>query len=167
MESLTPLTPQPPCKQQQINKHKTNANCCTKQNQPIIHQHILPNLTAALSQYQSDENFSVYLTANQIGVTVNTWIPSSSDSTTNGNSTEPVSTLLAELESILHTFPEIQHDEILHHLNTLEPMSFIALNNANDTLMQSQMLHTPDKQEFLNAKDDKIKGLIQMDAWKY
>ena len=27
------------------------------------------------------------------------------------------------------TFPEIQHDEILNHLHSLEPMSFIAHNN--------------------------------------
>jgi len=29
------------------------------------------------------------------------------------------------------------------------------------------MLHASDKQKFLNAEDDEIQGLIQMDAWKY
>jgi len=46
-------------------------------------------------------------------------------------------------------------------------MSFLALNNANDTLTHSQMLHALDKQEFLEAENDEINSLLQMNAWTY
>jgi len=49
-------------------------------------------------------------------------------------------------------FPKIQNDEILHHLHSVELMSFLALNNANDTLTRSQVMCAPDKQDFLNAE---------------
>ncbi len=46
-------------------------------------------------------------------------------------------------------------------------MSFLALDNANDVLTQSQMLHASDKQEFLDAEDEEINGLLKMNAWTY
>jgi len=75
-------------------------------NQQIIHHHIIPNLTAALSQYQSEDLFTAYLKEQQIDATVDTWIPSNATAR-DGNSTNTVSTLLAKLESILDTFLEI------------------------------------------------------------
>jgi len=87
------------------------------------------------------------------------------DTPTDGNSTDEASTLLAELESLLQTFPEIQHDKILQHLHSLEPMSYLALDNSGDTLTQSQMLCADDKQKFLDAETDEINGLLKMNAW--
>jgi len=79
---------------------------------------------------------------------------------------DTISTLLAKLESILHTFPEIQmmRSSTIH---SIKPMSFLALNNANNTLTCSQMLHASDKQEFLNSESDEINGLLIMNTWKY
>jgi len=75
--------------------------------------------------------------------------------------------LLTKLESILQTFTEITHDEVLTQLHYLEPMSFLALDNAGDTLTCSQMMHAPDKKDFINAKSDKINGLLKRNAWTY
>jgi len=87
--------------------------------------------------------------------------------TKDGNSTNTTSTLLAELESILQTFPEISQDEILQHLHSVDPVSYLALDNANDMLTCSQMLKAPDMQQFLDAESNKINGLLKMNAWKY
>jgi len=46
-------------------------------------------------------------------------------------------------------------------------MSFLALNNANDTLTHSQMLRAHDKNDFLQAEDNKLNGLLKMNAWWY
>jgi len=60
--------------------------------------------------------------------------------------------MLAKLDNILQSFPQLQQDDILQHLpGALNPLSFLALNNANNTLTQSQMLCASNKQEFLTA----------------
>jgi len=55
----------------------------------------------------------------------------------------------------------------LSHLHSLEPMSFLALNNASDTLTRSQMLHAHDKDDFLQAEDNELSGLLKMNSWRY
>jgi len=49
----------------------------------------------------------------------------------------------------------------------VEPLSFVALNNANNTLTRSQMLQAHDCQQFLDAESNEINGLINMNTWKY
>jgi len=162
-----PIVTQSP-KRRRTNKHKLPHNRIARRNQQIIWRRIVPNFTAILNEYHNEQTFSSYVAAQHIDATIDTWIPSDSDpSLQNGNSTDAVSTLLTELESLLHTFPEIQHDEILNHLHSLEPMSFLALDNANDTLTRSQMLRAPDKDHFLQAEDEEIHGLLKMNTWRY
>jgi len=48
---------------------------------------------------------------------------------TDSNSTDATSMLLAELKGILQTFLEITNDGVLNHLHSLELMSFLALDN--------------------------------------
>jgi len=86
--------------------------------QQIIQHHLLPNFTAVLSAYQSNDIINTYLAQHQIDANVKTWFSSKPASATNGNSTEAVNTLLAKLEGILQTFPESTHDEVLAHLNS-------------------------------------------------
>jgi len=75
--------------------------------------------------------------------------------------------MLAELDHILQSFPHLQPDNILQHLPALNPLSFLALDNANDTLTRSQMLRASDKQEFLTAEEPELNGLCKMNVWKY
>jgi len=46
-------------------------------------------------------------------------------------------------------------------------MSFLAHNNANDTLTCSQMMLASDEKDFLDAETDEIHGLLKMNAWTY
>jgi len=73
--------------------------------------------------------------------------------------------MLAELDSILQSFAQLQPaDDILQNLTALNPLSFLALDNAGDTLTCSQMLKTMDKADFLNAEEVELQGLIGMDV---
>ena len=47
------------------------------------------------------------------------------------------------------------------YLNDLEPYIFSAIDTRNDVLMQSQMLHVPDKDRFLEVQEKEICGLEQ------
>jgi len=58
-------------------------------------------------------------------------------------------------------------DSYLSQLASFDPMSYLALDNANDTLTCSQMLKAPDRDDFLTAEDDELQGLIDMQTWKY
>jgi len=42
------------------------------------------------------------------------------------------------------------------YLNDLEPYIFSAIDFSNDVLMQSQMLHAPDKDRFFEAQENEI-----------
>jgi len=75
--------------------------------------------------------------------------------------------MLAELDTILQSFPQLQPDDIVQHLPALNSLLFLALDNANDTLTQSQMLRASDKQDFLTAKEQALNGLLEMNVWKY
>jgi len=75
--------------------------------------------------------------------------------------------MLAELDNILWSFPQLQPNGILQDLPALNPLSFLALDNANDTLTHSQMLHAPNKQDFLTAEEQELNGLLEMNVWKY
>jgi len=107
------------------------------------------------------------MTNHQIKANINTWLKHPNLHKTNGNSSDTTSTMLAELDSILQSFPHIQPDEVLQHLPALSPLSFLVLDNTNDTLTQSQMLKAEDKQEFLDAKEAKLQGLLDTHVWKY
>jgi len=107
-------------KWQRTNKHKTNHNCSQWRDQCIIHQCILPNFTAVLSTYHNSTTFNTYLVNQGIDAKIESW--TSSNDNNNGNSTDTTSTLLAKLESILQTFPEIHNDKILQHLHSLDPI---------------------------------------------
>jgi len=145
-----------PLKQQRTPKHKTNENKSQRQIQRLIWQRIVPSFTAVLSAYHNEQTFYSYLLQAQLDATVDTWIsPNDSNEST---SSDPTSTMIAELDAILQSFPQLQPDDILQHLPSLDPISFLALDNANDTLTCSQMLQAPDKQEFLQAKETELKG---------
>jgi len=58
----------------------------------------------------------------------------------------PTSTLLAELENILQIFPEINEDNYLQHLHSVELIAYLTLDNTHDMLTRSQMLKAHDKQ---------------------
>jgi len=107
------------------------------------------------------------MTNHQIEANIDTWLEHPNLHNTNGNSSDTTSTMLAELNSILKSFPHIQPDEVLQHLPALSPLSFLVLDNTNDTLTQSQMLKAEDKQEFLDAKEVELQGLLNMRVWKY
>jgi len=91
-----------------------------------------------------------------------TWISSSDNDVPDGNSSEITSSLLAKLDSILQTFPQLQPDDILQHLPAVNPLSFLALDNANDMLTHSQMLKASDKPEFLKAEELELQGLLDI-----
>ena len=42
------------------------------------------------------------------------------------------------------------------YLNDLKPYVFLAIDFSNDVLMQSQMIHAPDKDRFLEAQENEI-----------
>ena len=44
------------------------------------------------------------------------------------------------------------------YLNNLEPYVFSAIDFSNDVLMQSQMIHAPDKDRFLEAQENKYEA---------
>ncbi len=72
--------------------------------------------------------------------------------------------MLAKLESILQSFPQLQPNA-LQNLPTLNFLSFLALDNANNSLTHRQMLQAPDKQDFLNSEETELKGLLAMNIW--
>jgi len=154
-----------PLKWQCTPKHKTNENKSQRQIQRLIRQRIVPSFTAVLSAYHNEQTFYSYLLQAQLDATVDTWIsPNDSNEST---SSDPTSAMIAELDAILQSFPQLQPDDILQHLPSLDPIWFLALDNANDTLTCSQMLWAPDKQEFLQAEETELKGLLDMNVWKY
>jgi len=93
---------------------------------------------------------------------VDTWLTAKDMDTLEGNSSDPTSSMLAELDDILQTFPYIQPDDVLQHLPALNPLSFLALDNANDTLTHSQMLCAPDKQNFLDAEEQELNECLEV-----
>jgi len=84
-----------------------------------------------------------------------------------GQTSDPSAALLSELETILKNFPEIPLDSYLSQLDSLDPTAYLALDNANDTLTRSQMLKAHNRNDFLAAEDDELRGLIDMQTWKY
>jgi len=75
--------------------------------------------------------------------------------------------MLHELNAILQTFHNIPMESYLSQLASFDPISYLALDNANDTLTHSQMLKAPNRDDFLAAEDDELHGLIDMQTWKY
>jgi len=122
---------------------------------------------AILSEYHNEQTFTEYLSNHDIDATIDTWLQPSDDDPQDGNSSDPASAMLAELTKLLHSFPQLQPDNVLQNLPALNPLSFLALDNANDTLTCSQMLRTHDKQAFLDAEEQEINGLLDMHVWKY
>ena len=53
------------------------------------------------------------------------------------------------------------------YLNDLEPYVFSAIDFSNDVLMQSQMMCAPDKDRFLEAQENEIRGLEQKNIFEY
>ena len=53
------------------------------------------------------------------------------------------------------------------YLNNLEPYIFSAIDFSNDVLMQSQMLHAPDKDRFFEAQENEIQGLEHKNIFEY
>jgi len=115
-------------------KHKTPENQHKRQTQQLIWQQLLPNFTAVLSAYHNEQTFTDDLTNHQVDTQIDTWLTHSDPQDVNGNSSDPASTMLAELDSILQSFPHIQPNDILQNLPALNPLSFLALNNALPSL---------------------------------
>jgi len=128
---------------------------------------LIPSFTAILSEYHNKQTFTKYLSHHDLDVTIDTWLQHPEDDLQDGNSSEPTSAMLAKLTGLLQSFPQLQPNDVLQHLLALNPISFLALDNANDTLMCSQMLHAHDKQAFLDAEEQEINGLLDMHIWKY
>jgi len=164
--AAAPLPPRP-LKRPRTLKHKTPATKQQRQNQRLIRQRILPAFHAILSDYHNEQTFQSYLADHEVDATVDTWLSHTSESSDEGNSSDPTASMLAELETILHSFPQISSDDILQQITSMNPLSFLALDNANDTLTRSQMLRAPDKQAFLDAEEVEIQGLFDMNVWKY
>lgn len=64
-----------------------------------------------------------------------------------------------------HVFSAFYDLPIIHSESTIQ--SFLAMNNKDDTLTQSQMLKTPDKVKFISAQMPEIKGLEDMGVFHY
>jgi len=105
-----------------------------------VRQHIIPNFHAILSVYHNEASFNEYLTHHDIDATVDTWLTDTTTTLSEGNSSDLTSAMLEELDTILQSFPQLQPDDIMQHLPALNPILFLALDNANDTLTRSQML---------------------------
>jgi len=41
------------------------------------------------------------------------------------------------------------------------------MNNTSDMLTQSKMMQAHNKQDFLNAREEELNGILQMNTWKY
>ena len=63
----------------------------------------------------------------------------------------------AQAAALLYGY-SIQTDitQDMAYLNDLEPYIFSAIDFSNDVLMQSQMLHAPDKDRFFEAQENEI-----------
>jgi len=71
------------------------------------------------------------------------------------------------LDDILQSFPQLQLDDILQNLLVLNPLTFLALDNASDMFTHSQMLCATEKQDFLNTEEQELQDLLEMNVWKY
>jgi hypothetical protein len=66
---------------------------------------------------------------------------------------------LPHIFSTFHDLPSIPTDYTIN--------AFMALNNKEDTLTQSQMLKASDAASFIKAQQSKIQGLQHMDVFEY
>jgi hypothetical protein len=64
-----------------------------------------------------------------------------------------------------HTFSVFADLPVLYTEATIR--SFLAMNNKDDTLTQSQMLRVPDSEKFIAAQIPEIRGLEKMAVFQY
>ena len=81
---------------------------------------------------------------------------------------ESIIDLQAHIAALMHGYSiqsDINHD--LAYLNNLEPYVFSAIDTRNDVLIQSQMLHAPDKDRSLKGQEKERLGLEQNNIFEY
>ena len=67
----------------------------------------------------------------------------------------------------MQNYSEITVDDIENYIKDHNPEALLALDNMSNTLMQAEMMHAPDRDEFLKAQESEIQGLIDMNTWEY
>jgi len=88
----TQITPSLKCKH--MPKHKTSVNQSNQQTKCLIHQQLIPSFKEVVSAYHNEQSFMNYLSTQDIDATVDIWLTDQVMASTDGNSSDPTSSML-------------------------------------------------------------------------
>jgi hypothetical protein len=78
---------------------------------------------------------------------------------------ESAANIQADIDPLNHVFSAFIDLPVLYTEASIQ--GFLAMNNKEDTLTQSQMLRSPDSEQFIAAQLNKIRGLENMNVFEY